>query len=293
MTRKTARSWCRIDTLQRVAACCSVSPERLLVGDVVDEEDAHGIAIMRRRDGLEPLLPRRVQQLPCVCMCVMCERELFCPAMSNNCCVCVCVVWERALLKSAVCCSIPPCSTAAVCVYVCGVREGTSKECSVLQYLAVSNRVCVPVWWVREHLKSALCCRGLQCPTFSNSWREYACVRCERERFKSAVPCSDPCVCVCFCVGVCVWGRERGSSILRFMVCVGGGLVCVHTCLCERVRACDFLVSRANTSSKPPNSRILQCGCGWAYEQYVYMDIHILLGAVIAIWDTNSCCQIQ
>eukprot|EP00315_Gephyrocapsa_oceanica_P002533 CAMPEP_0185340838 /NCGR_PEP_ID=MMETSP1363-20130426/98327_1 /TAXON_ID=38817 /ORGANISM="Gephyrocapsa oceanica, Strain RCC1303" /LENGTH=272 /DNA_ID=CAMNT_0027940067 /DNA_START=526 /DNA_END=1342 /DNA_ORIENTATION=+ len=37
--------------------------EGLLVGDVVDEEDAHGAAVVGRRDGLEPLLPRRVPDL--------------------------------------------------------------------------------------------------------------------------------------------------------------------------------------------------------------------------------------
>mmetsp|Transcript_8145 Transcript_8145/g.24159 ORF Transcript_8145/g.24159 Transcript_8145/m.24159 type:complete len:333 (+) Transcript_8145:266-1264(+) len=37
--------------------------ERVLVGDVVDEEDAHGAAVVGRRDGLEPLLPRRVPDL--------------------------------------------------------------------------------------------------------------------------------------------------------------------------------------------------------------------------------------
>ena len=136
-----------------------------------------------------------------------------------------------------------------------------------------------------------MCCKGLQCPAFSNSWREYVCVRCERERFKSAVPCSVPCVCVC--VWACVCEGEKEGINTRIMVCVWGGLVCVHTCLCERVRACIFLVSRANMSPKPPNSPNLQCGCGWPYEQYVYKDIDILLSAVIAMWDTNSCCQIQ
>ena len=35
----------------------------LLVGDVVDEHDAHGAAVVGRGDGAEPLLPRRVPYL--------------------------------------------------------------------------------------------------------------------------------------------------------------------------------------------------------------------------------------
>ena len=39
------------------------SLKRLAIGDVVDEHDAHGTAVVGRRDGAEPLLARRVPDL--------------------------------------------------------------------------------------------------------------------------------------------------------------------------------------------------------------------------------------
>jgi hypothetical protein len=38
-------------------------PEGLLIGDIVDEQDTHGISVVRSCDGFEPLLPRCVQEL--------------------------------------------------------------------------------------------------------------------------------------------------------------------------------------------------------------------------------------
>ena len=38
-------------------------PEGLLIGDIVDEQDTHGISVVRSCDGFEPLLPRCIQEL--------------------------------------------------------------------------------------------------------------------------------------------------------------------------------------------------------------------------------------